>query len=620
MDDISVKILSDITVFTKYSKYLPNKKRRETWDELIKRNMFMHMDKYPSLQTEIVNAYQYVFDKKVLPSMRSLQFAGRAIEANNARIFNCSYAPIDDYFVFAEIMFLLLAGCGVGYSVQTHHIEKLPNIKPVSKTRRRHLIQDSIEGWADAVKVLVKAYFFGLSYPVFDYTGIREKGSPLKTAGGKAPGPDPLRICLEKTREIFESKEAGSQLTSLEVHDIICILSDAVLAGGIRRSSLIALFSVDDEAMLKCKEGEWWIKNPQRARANNSVVLLRHRIHKNEFMDLWKTIEENKTGEPGLFFSNNADNGTNPCCEIGLKPFQFCNLVSINASNIKSQEDLNNRSKAAAFIATLQAGYTDFHYLRDIWKKTTDKEALLGVSMTGIASGDVLEFDLVEAAEVVKKENERVAKVIGINKAARLTAVKPEGTTSLVLGTSSGIHAWHAPFYIRRMRILKNEPIYEYIKDKLPELVEDDFFNKENQAILSIPIKAPKKAKFRDESALEMLERVKKVSVDWVRAGHRRGDNTHNVSATISIKKDEWKEVGEWMWNNKGTYNGLSVLPADENHGYVQMPFEEITEAKYDELVLSLKAINLTEVIEEDDNTKLKENLACAGGSNCEVM
>ena len=563
--------------------------------------------------------HTFLAGEKMIVTHNSLQFAGKAIETNNSRLFNCSYLPIDDPYAFPEIMFLLLGGTGVGYSVQQHHIEKLPAIKKPTKFKRRYLVDDSIEGWSLATWALFKAYFRGLSSPIFDYSVIRPKGSPLKTAGGRAPGPEPLKKCLDQVRSILDKKDNGEQLTSLEVHDIICFLSDAVLAGGIRRSALISLFSVDDEEMLKCKHGDWWKENGQRARANNSVVLLRHRIKKEEFGDLWKTIRESNSGEPGIFFSNNSDVGTNPCCEISLKPHQFCNLTTINASNVSSQEDFNERARVASFIGTLQASYTDFHFLRDIWKKTSDKENLLGVSLTGIASGNVLKLDLHEAAETVKKENERVAKLIGINKAARLTCTKPEGTSSLALGTSSGIHAWHAPYYIRRVRVLKNEPIYTYLKQNLPDLVEDDVMKPDRDAVISFPVKAPEGATFRDESALHLLERVKQVSIGWVKNGHRKGDNTHNVSATVSVKLDEWENVGEWMWENRNIYNGLSVLPFDEkDNSYQQMPFEEITELEYRRLLKYIKKLDLTNVTEEQDNTSLKESVACAGGA-CEV-
>ena len=613
----STSILSEIVTYTKYARYIPELQRRETWDEIVARNISMHLKKYPHMAEEIGKAYQLVYDKKVLPSMRSLQFAGKAIEVNNSRIFNCAFIPIDDYFAFPEIIFMLLGGTGMGVSVQQHHIDKLPPIKRPTRTKRKHLVQDSIEGWADAVKVLVKAYFFGTSNHIFDYSIIRPKGSLLKTAGGKAPGPEPLKNCLDKIKEIFESKEPGDQLKPIEAHDIVCHLADAVLAGGIRRSALISLFSLDDSEMLLSKTGEWWKNNEQRGRANNSAVILRHRIKKNEFFDLWKTIKESESGEPGLFFSNSYDMGTNPCCEVSLRSAQVCNLVEINVSNIESQHDLNERAKAASLIATLQAGYTDFHYLRDIWKKTTEKEALLGVGITGIASGNVLNYDLHQAAGLVKQENERVAKLIGINKATRTTCVKPSGTSSLVLGTSSGIHAWHAQHYIRRMRVLKNESIYQYLKNKIPMLVEDDVFKPDEGAVISIPVKAPDNANFRSEPALNLLERVKKVSSEWIQNGHRRGDNAHNVSCTVAIKNDEWSSVGEWMWENRSFYNGLSVLPYDCGT-YKQTPFEEITKEQYEDLCMHLNKIDLSEVKEIIDNTNLEGELACPSGG-CEV-
>mgnify|MGYP001608083510 CR=1 FL=1 len=947
-DSLSMDILSEVITYLKYAKYLPEQKRRETWDEIVTRNMFMHLNKYPQFAEEIGKAYQLVYDKKVLPSMRSLQFSGKAIELNPSRIFNCSYAPIDDYFVFAEAIFLLLGGTGFGFSVQKHHVEKLPSIKkPLRKKKRRILIGDTSEGWADSIKILMKSYFFGLPDPVFDFSAIRPKGSLLKTAGGKAPGPDPLMECLFKMRELLEKKEPGDQLKPIEAHDLVCYLSDAVLAGGIRRSSLISFFSIDDEEMLECKSGEWWKDNPQRSRANNSVVLLRHRIKKEEFDVLWKKIQKNGSGEPGIIFSNSAEvlgnpcqpkwatvltpqgistiekikpgdliwsgkqftkvinkwstgvkkvyeyhtragsfygtenhrivsggekievqyaesidtsqgpastsfmptcdkewneaqcyvmdgliigdgsihkasgdliglhigendqdyfkdavgklikehrpgisktfyevqtsidyipktydrripdkyrfakertkamflrglysangsivsnrvtlktaslglvcdvqemlsslgiksyyttnkshevefeNGTyeckqsydlnittdrrlfraivgfiqkykqeklnkicdeensrskrsktnyeivsktfiseeevfdltveaeehtywtggllvSNCFEISLKPFQMCNLTTINASNIESQEDFNERARVASLIGTLQAGYTNFHYLRDVWRETTEKESLLGVSLTGIASGNVLKLDLHEAAEIVKKENEKVSKLIGINKAARLTCTKPEGTSSLVLSTSSGIHAWHSPYYIRRVRVLKNEPIYTYLKQNLSEFIEDDELKPLRDGIISFPVKSPNGATFRDESALNFLERVKKVSIEWVKNGHRKGDNTHNVSATVSVRENEWNEVGEWMWENRNVYNGLSVIPFS-NANYKQMPFEEITEQKYKEMLKYIKKIDLTEIKEEEDNTDLKNEPACSAGG-CEVM
>jgi len=616
--ELSNKILSDITVYMKYAKYVPGLNRRETWEELVTRNMDMHIKKYPHIEEEIINNYQFVFDKMVLPSMRSMQFAGKPIEISPNRVFNCAYAPVDDWRVFSEIMFLLLGGTGVGYSVQKHHVDLLPEVRKPNKERsRRWLVADSIEGWADAVKVLVKSYFFGGSHITFDFSDIRPKGARLVTSGGKAPGPQPLKECLIKLEGILESKEDGEKLRPIEVHDMVCHIADAVLAGGIRRAALISLFSASDDEMISCKSGSWWEENPQRGRANNSVALLRHKITKDYFMDLWKRIEASGAGEPGIYLTNDKDWGTNPCCEIALRPFQFCNLVEINVSNVTSQEDYEERVKAATFIATLQAGYTDFHYLRPIWQRTTEKDALIGISMTGIGSGVVLNLDMKSGAKVVKEENERVAELIGINKAARTTTVKPAGTTSLTLGTSSGIHAWHNDYYIRRVRVGKNEAIYTYLAENHPELVEDEYFRPHDTAVIGIPQKAPEGSILRTESPIQLLERVKKVHSEWIKPGHRSGSNTHNVSATISIREHEWPAVGEWMWSNRDYYNGLSVLNYDGG-SYIQAPFEDCTKEKYNELMESLKDVDLSKIVELDDDTNLMESVACGGGA-CEI-
>ena len=570
---------------------------------------------------------------------------------------NCAYLPIDDWRAFSETMFLLLGGTGVGFSVQRHHVEQLPEIRKPNPTRtKRFLIGDSIEGWADAIKNLMRAYFEGLSTPDFDYSDIRQKGAALITSGGKAPGPQPLKDCIHNIKKILDTKEDGTRLEPIEVHDIICFIADAVLTGGIRRAALISLFSLDDEEMLSAKSGAWWELNPQRGRANNSAVILRHKIKQEEFIQLWKKIEDSNAGEPGVYFSNDKDWGTNPCCEIGLRPYQFCNLCEVNVSDIESQEDLEARSKAASFIGTLQAGYTNFHYLRDVWKRTTEKDALIGVGMTGIGSGEVLKYDLVAAAKVVKQENARAAKLIGINKAARTTTVKPSGTSSLVLGTASGIHAWHNDYYIRRIRVGKNEAIYTYLSIFHPELIEDEYFKPKEQAVISLPVKAPEGSIFRFESPMQLLDRVSLFNTDWVRVGHRDGQNTHNVSVTVSIKKEiekvskidetgavitdsnnnpilenrkdekgnliykinEWPAVGKWMWENRESFNGISVLPYDGGT-YIQAPFEDCNKEKYDKMMEILSDIDLTKVVEMVDNTNLSGEVACGAGG-CEVI
>jgi ribonucleoside-triphosphate reductase len=616
---LSNEILSDITVFMKYAKYIPELQRRETWQELVTRNRDMHIKKYPQLKEEIEKAYEYVYNKKVLPSMRSMQFAGKPIEISPNRIYNCAYLPIDDIRAFGEAMFLLLGGTGVGYSVQSHHVDALPEIrKPNAKRKRRFLIADSIEGWADAVKAIIKSYTTGGSTLDFDFSDIRPKGARLVTSGGKAPGPQPLKECLIKLQGILDSKEDGDKLSPIEVHDMVCHIADAVLAGGIRRAALISLFSADDEDMIACKSGNWWETNPQRGRANNSAVLMRHKLTKEFFMDLWKRVELSGAGEPGIYLTNDKDWGTNPCCEIALRPFQFCNLCEVNVSDIEDQVDFENRVRVASFIGTLQAGYTNFHYLRDVWKRTTEKDALIGISMTGIGSGTVLGYDMKSAAKVVKVENERVAALLGINKSARTTTVKPAGTTSLTLGTSSGIHAWHNDYYVRRIRVGKNEAIYTYLAINHPELIEDEYFRPHDTAVISIPQKAPEGAILRTESPFQLLDRIKKVHLEWVKPGHRSGNNTHNVSATVSLRDEEWDLAGEWMWENRDHYNGLSVLPYNGGT-YTQAPFEDITEEQYETMMKSLHSIDLSKVVELDDSTDLKGEAACAGGA-CEIV
>lgn len=615
--ELDQQILSEIIVHMKYGRYLPEKQRRETWPEICDRYTDMMLNKYPHLEQELEANMAFVRSKKVLPSMRAMQFAGTAILRNNSRIYNCAYMPVDDIRAFSEAMFLLLGGTGVGYSVQFHHVDQLPELRRAVK-RRKFLVGDSLEGWADCIKVLMKAHF-GLSnyLPDFDFSDIRPKGTRLVTAGGKAPGPEPLKICVAHITALLDRKANGDKLTPLECHDIMCHIANAVLAGGIRRSAMISLFSFDDEEMLTCKYGPWWELNEQRGRANNSAVIKRYRIQEEEFFALWEKIELSGSGEPGFYFTNDIEWGTNPCCEIALRPFQFCNLCEVNVSDVESQADLNARAAAAAFLGTLQAGFTDFHYLRDVWKRHTEKDALIGVGMTGIASGKVLAFDLAEAAEVVKAKNRLTAELINIQPAARATTIKPSGTSSLVLGTASGIHAWHSDFYVRRIRIGKDEALYHYLQAQHPELLEDDLLNPK-QGIICLPQAAPCGSILRNEDALSLLERIKKFNLEWVRPGYSAGSNANNVSATISIRPEEWPLVGRWMWDNKSSYNGLSVLPFD-NGNYKQAPFTDVSESTHHEMVGKLHRIDLSEVYEVEDETDHSGEAACAGGA-CAVV
>jgi ribonucleoside-diphosphate reductase alpha chain len=521
---------------------------------------------------------------------------------------------VDDIHTFSEAMFLLLGGSGVGYSVQRHHVDQLPVIhKPLKK--RRFLVGDSIEGWADAVKALIRAYMDGKTLPDFDFRDIRPKGARLVTSGGKAPGPEPLKDCLHNLQKILDRKDEGSKLTPLECHDMMCHIADAVLAGGIRRAAMISLFSLSDEEMLTCKYNHWYELNPQRARANNSVVLLRHRMKEKEFKALWKKIQISNTGEPGIFWTNDKDLGINPCSEISLKSNQMCNLTEVNVSDVHTQEELNARCKAAVFLGTLQASYTDFHYLREIWQKNCEKDALLGVSMTGICSGGVLNLNLEESASMCVEENVRVANLIGINRAARVTCIKPSGTTSLVFGCSSGIHEWHDKHYIRRMRVGKNEALYRYLVNNCPDIIEDDMLKSSTQAVISVPQKAPDEAiTLPDSTPIKLLERVKRFADNWITPGHYSGDNHHNVSVTVSLKDGDWDEVRDWLWKNRQSYTGITVIPMD-THTYVQMPFESCSEEMYEKMLKKIRDIDLSMVMEIEDHTTLTDQAACSGGA-----
>lgn len=613
----SNKLLSDIVAFRTYAKFLPHLGRRESLNETINRNMTMHLDKYPKLSKDIVKAYASVHDLKVMPSMRALQFSGDAVLKNEIRQYNCSYSPINNVRVFGEALYLLLSGVGFGFSVQKKHVDTLPKIM-LPREEGQFRCQDSIMGWAQALDMLMDAYFLGRVRPVFDFLNIRSKGSYLVTTGAKAPGPAPLKRMLEQVEEKLKAA-AGRKLRPIEVHDIVCIISDAVLAGGIRRAALISLFDRTDKEMLTCKSGEWWNTAPWRARANNSAVLPRNEVTQEEFYVIYEAAQASGAGEPGFFWTNDTDWGTNPCCEIALNPNQFCNLTTINQTGIDSEKDFLNRVYAASLLGTIQASYTDFAYLRPIWRETTEKEALLGVSFTGIAdSGTSITADLLQrGAKLALEVNEKYAKKIGINLAARITTIKPEGTSSCVLGSSSGIHARHNDYYIRRIRMNKDDTLAVYLKKVAPDLVEDDVFSSTG-VVVSIPQESPSGAITRyQESADTLMERALFYRKNWIEPAHRSGSNKHNVSVTISVKENEWDNLKARMWKTREDYSGISLLPFDGG-SYTQAPFEDCSKETYEKMSQLVKEIDLRHVKEEADNTNRVEQLACAGG-NCEI-
>lgn len=616
----SNELLSKIVTFRTYAKYLPHVGRRETLEEIINRNMSMHLDKFPKLSRDIIKAYKQVHDLKVMPSMRSMQFGGEAIQKNNTRIFNCSFSTIDKPRKFAEGLYVLLCGVGLGFSVQKHHTNKLPRIRK-PKEEGVYIVHDSIEGWAEAVNQLCNAYFYGAIRPLFDFSNIRPKGSRLVGLSATAPGPEPLKNLLKGVEEILKTAICR-KLKSIEVHDIVCIIADGVLAGGIRRAALISLFDRDDNDMLKSKHGEWWIKRPYRARANNSAVLPRWEVSRDEFRYVYDMCIDSNSGEPGFLWTNDKSLklGTNPCGEISLNPNQMCNLSTTNLTGIKDKKDFSNRVYASSLLGTLQATYTDFPYLSEDWKITTEREALLGCSFTGIADSkmNLKAKDFQDMARLAKSVNEKYAKKLDINPAARVCAIKPEGTASAVLGSASGIHARFDEYYLRRVRMNKDDALTRYLKLVMPDLVEDDLFSNTG-VVVTIPQQSPEGAILRqDETAVQFFERVLFFNRNWIAPGHVHGDNKHNVSATINYKDEDIEPLFEKLWQHRDLYTGVSLLPYDGG-SYQQAPFESCDKETFKELNAKVQDVDLTNVMELEDNTTRIDQLACSGGS-CEIL
>ncbi len=618
----SLQMLSDLTYYMKYSKYMPELKRRETWEETVLRNKEMHLAKYPNVADEIEAAYKLVLDKKILPSMRSMQFGGAGIMQNNARMYNCSAIGIDSIDAFREVFYLLLCGAGVGFSVRYNFVNKLPKLAARSGKTDTFVPDDSIEGWADCARALMNAYFVSGNDIEFDMSPIRPKGALIKSSMCSAPGPEPLQKAMDNLKNLFDRKikDGEDSLTSLDCYDICCFLSEAVLAGGVRRSAMICLFDKDDELMLHAKEGNWWESNPQRGLSNNSVQFDRENTTREDFDKIFTQCQQSGCGEPGVVWSNVNDWLVNPCCEISMPSKGFCNLTSVNLGSVESQEDFNERAYYASVLGTLQAGYTDFKYLDPKWGENARDMALIGVSLTGIASHDDLQtLDFKQAVNAVKDANKKIADKIGIKTADRLTTVKPDGTGSLVLGTSSGIHPWHAKHYIRRLRINKMEPLYAYMSENFPDLVEDEEMNPTKNAVISMVIRAPDGAVTRrNENALEFLERVKYIYENWVVPGHISGENYNNVSCTCNVKNHEWDEVRNWMWENRANYTGISLLPYSDS-SYVQAPFEDTNEDVYKEFAERVPELHLERIEEEKNFVNFGAEAACGAGG-CELI
>ena len=606
---MSTSELQDYTFVAKYARWIPEKKRRETWRESVDRVMNMMYEKYPEVNGDIAWAYDIMYKKRILGSQRALQFGGKPIFKHNARMYNCIASYIDRLRFFQECMYLLLCGCGTGFSVQKHHVEKLPPLVRNKNGTKKFVVPDSIEGWSDAVGVLVSSYFdqdelfpeYTGKNVTFDYSEIRPAGSYLSSSAGKAPGPEPLKKALSNIRRVLDKAlkefdfcdKSIRKLSSIQAYDIVMHSADAVISGGVRRSATICLFSPDDKEMAMAKTGNWFHDNPQRGRSNNSALLLRDETTPEQFGTLMQSVKE--FGEPGFVWSDSTELIVNPCVEIGLYPvdeetgktgWQACNLSTINCAKVKTEEDFYEACKAASIVGTLQAGFSEFPYLGEVTERIIRREALLGVSMTGIMERHEICLDpqiQKKGAKVIKDENKRFAKLIGTNQAARTTCIKPEGTSSCVLGTSSGIHPHHAKRYIRRIQANKLEPIYNYFQEINPRACEESVWSaNDSDDVISFCVEVPAGSKTRNQiGALDLLSYVKSTQQNWVIPGTNKSlcvqpFLVHNVSNTINVKPDEWEDVEKFIYKNRRYFCGISLLPITGDKDYPQAPFTAI--------------------------------------------
>lgn len=646
--------ISDYIHAGKYARYVAAKRRREVYPETVARIEGMHLQQYPSMEKEIRWAFDRVREKRVLPSMRSMQFGGEAILANNNRIYNCSFSLCDRPEVFSEALYLLLSGCGVGYSVQFDHVDRLPEIAYINpKAVRHHVVGDTIEGWADALKALVQSYLDGVNLELA-YHQIRDAGSPLRTSGGRAPGHLKLKEALERIRGVLNGAQ-GRKLRPVECHRIMCHAADAVLSGGIRRSAMICLFSLDDSEMMHVKTGNWYVTEPWLANSNNSVVLKRDEVKKKQFKRIFGMTRQ--WGEPGFYFTSDYDYGTNPCCEIGLNPklvvdaaakaklatkgitvaigqnytgWAFCNLCEINAAKLTSFDDFVEAAHAAAIIGTLQAGYTKMPYLGWVSETIAEREALLGIGMTGMLDAPHIacnpEYQR-KIAGMIKDWNAEYAARIGVNPAARTTCVKPSGTTSLELGcVASGHHAHHARRYIRRVTADELERVFQAFKAVNPHMCVR---KPDGKYVIEFPVEAPANATVKDDiTAIPFLDMVKSTQQNWVLPGtndegkHSPGLN-HNVSNTVTVRPEEWDKVADYLWENREFFTGVSLLASSGDKDYAFSPMEKVEtpadEARWNAILENYKPVDYTTLFEESDATDLTAEVACAGGT-CAIV
>jgi len=651
--------LSSYVFASKYPKYLKEEERRETYEESVDRVMDMHEKRLPL--PDVRAAYK---DKVIAGSQRGLQFGGAAIEEKNARIYNCVVSHCDRVDFFKECFWLLLCGCGAGFSVQKHHVARLPDVmQPERKTH--FVVEDSIEGWALAVQALMTAYLGDAPRPSFDFSKVRPKGAPLRH-GGLAPGPAPLEQALVRCEAILRAR-IGESLRPIDCFDITMHLADAVISGGIRRSATIAVFSPDDEEMVHAKTGNWFVDNPQRGRANISAMLLPS-TPKSVYDGLFSATKQ--FGEPGFIFANSSEYLYNPCVEIGMAPilvkykglvleeytpelldpaqredwvsqgytfesgWQMCNLATINCSRIHSDEDFIQAVNLATTLGTVQASYTSFPFLGEVTEQIVQRESLLGVSMTGILSNPrFYNAELLSKAKLqARLTNKHISAELGIPEASRITCVKPEGTASIVLGTSAGIHPYHARKYIRRVQADMLEPLYQEVERSHPQACSKSVWGAETQRVIAFPCEAPPEALVKsDLNAIQHLEIAKTVNLHWVRGAElpRCHDLHHNVSITVSVDEDEWEEVQAYIWENRQLFTGISLLSSSGDYDYQQPPYQEVhdvieeDDANYGakvevrDLWNQLSALPEIDMLvhEDKDNTEQMAEVACPGGA-----
>lgn len=693
------KGLQDFIFQSKYARWLEDKKRRESWEEAVERVLNMHLNKYDYLddkyKEKIKWAFSLVKDKRVLPSMRSLQFGGKAVEAHNARAFNCSVRHIDSIRAFAEIAYLMLCGCGTGIGLSNHFLNRLPNLVDANDktgTVVTYVIEDSIEGWADSLEALLACYFRNTCYSgrriSFDFSKIRRKGARLKIGGGKAPGYKPLKQALTKIKNLLDhiiETNGQYRLEPINAYDILMFFADAVLSGGVRRTASSVVFdkndsklmeakinfpvkkvnySIDEETniadckiwinhksvnhktytisidlnkdkwifdnLIENKEISWMHVEPQRARSNNSILLLRNEITEDLIRDIINKTRQ--FGEPGFVFADHPYTLYNPCYEIGFVPVtsdgicgvQFCNLTSTNGSKIKTVEDFYECVEAQTIIGTCQAGYTDFPYLSRTAKQLTEEESLLGNSITGIMDNPhiLLEEEVLQnGAKLAIKINKEWAKAIGINPAARINAIKPEGTGSLVVGAAPGIHAHHALTFFRRVQTPKDENIYKFFKEHNPHMCDESVWNTNTKEdVITFPIKVSQHAIVKDDiNAIKHLEMIKKVQKNWIYPSQVNNNKnvSHNVSCTVIVKDEEWDDVIKFLYENKNYFAAVSFLSYFGDKIYPQAPYEKVTsedEDYYNKLVSQYKPVDYTKLYENQDETNLVAEQACGGG------